>query len=662
MKGLTVVANRIDSLEEKAYIGSDLGLTYAPESSTFKLWAPDADEVMIYLYETGDVKHQAIYQKHSMKLEGNLWIAELKGDLSGLFYTYVIHRGDEMVEVVDIYAKAVGIDGNRAAIINLNQTNPVDWSNDRFVGKKLNESYIWEVHVEDFSSAKSSGVREEYRGKYLAFTEKNTTLYGAGEIATGLDYLQQLGISHVHLLPAFDYDNNEQEKEYNWGYNPKNYNVPEGKYSSDPLDPTVRIREFKQMVQSLHQAGVGVVLDVVYNHTSLTENSWFNLTVPDYYYRQDAQGGFADGSACGNEVASERKMMRQYMIDSILHWAQEYHLDGFRFDLMGLHDVETMNQIRKALDQVGLQHVLMYGEPWDAGNNQIKKPNLSANKANATAFRKGIAVFNDNLRDSVKGDVFIENDGAFVQGMNGKYQKKQTVYNKELQAGILGNSLPVPDVSGDIIWSANPSQVVAYVSAHDNLTLWDKLVATSIEAPQDSDYARNEDLVQMNRLAATLLFTSQGGLFTHAGEEYGRTKLGDENSYVSSLAINQINWEQVAEFADLVDFYRGLNQIRQQFRPLTSGTIEAARSYQFYSETPENILAYQITDDSKTSQWRELLVLVNGSDESHEISLQPKDTIWHILADNESASVESKGTLKVKSVHLAAKSLLILAR
>lgn len=662
MNGSTVVANRIETLEKKASVARDLGLAYTPESSTFKLWAPDADEVTIYLYQEGDIKQQDVYQKHQMTLKENLWVANLTGDLAGLFYTYVIRRGEEMAEVVDLYAKAVGLDGNRAAIIDFDQTNPDDWDKDYFIGKKLNESYIWEVHVEDFSSDASNGIREDYRGKYLAFTEQNTTLHQAGEIATGIDYLKKLGVSHVHLLPAFDYDNNEQQSEYNWGYNPKNYNVPEGKYSSDPSNPVTRIKEFKRMVQALHQAEIGVILDVVYNHTALTENSWFNLTVPDYYYRQDDKGGFADGSACGNEIASERTMMRQYIVDSVLYWAKEYHLDGFRFDLMGLHDVETMNQIRIALDQAGLQHVLMYGEPWDAGTNQLKTPNLPANKANAKSFHDGIAVFNDNLRDSVKGDVFIENEGAFVQGMNGVYQKKQTVYNKELQAGILGNCLPVSGVEEAMIWSQNPSQVVAYVSAHDNLTLWDKLVATTVEAPTIADYARNEELVQMNRLAATLLFTSQGGLFTHAGEEYGRTKLGDENSYVSSLAINQINWEQVAEFNDLVGFYCGLNQIRQQFRPLTSGTLEAARSYHFYPDTPENILAYQVTDTSKTSRWVELLVLLNGSEVDHEVSLQSEETVWHILADNESASVESKGTLKVKSVQLAAKSLLILAR
>lgn len=661
MNLIAVKENRIQQLEEKSVLDHQLGLTYTPEKSTFKLWAPDADQVMVYLYETGDKKQQTVYQKLEMTQINNLWTLEEAKDLNGFFYTYVIQRGEEIVEVVDLYAKAVGINGDRAAIIDLSQTNPSDWENDQFVGKQLNQSYIWEVHVEDFSASTSSGIREAYRGKYLAFTEENTTLHQAGEVATGLAYLKQLGISHVHLLPAFDYDNDEQEAVYNWGYNPKNYNVPEGKYSSDPSNPVARIKEFKQMVQGLHQANIGVILDVVYNHTALTENSWFNLTIPDYYYRQDANGGFADGSACGNEVASERQMMRKYMIDSILYWAKEYHLDGFRFDLMGLHDVETMNQIREALDQAGLEHVLMYGEPWDAGTNQIKEPNLPANKTNVSAFREGIAVFNDNLRDSVKGDVFIENEGAFVQGMNGVYQKKQTVYNKELQAGILGNCVPVTGVEEAVIWSQNPSQVVAYVSAHDNLTLWDKLVATTVEEPQTADYVRNEAYVQMNRLAATLLFTSQGGLFTHAGEEYGRTKLGDENSYISSLAINQIDWERMAEFSDLVDFYRGLNQIREQFTPLTSGTIEAAQSYQFYPEMPENMVAYQIRDASQTSQWESLMVLVNSSDETYDFDLQ-QETTWHVLADNESASEVSKGIRTGKQIQLSAKSLLILAK
>ncbi|MCD5002986.1 type I pullulanase [Enterococcus saccharolyticus] len=650
------ITKKLATLEAQAYDGSDLGLHYTPEQSKFKLWAPDAQAVRVRLYQTGDAHDDSLIETYAMTKHKNVWQVDIPNDLEGLFYTYEIVRGNQTVETVDLYAKAVGIDGNRAAIIDMDKTNPEGWQTTQPIRKSMTDAYIWEVHVADFSASPTSGVTAENRGKYLAFTEKETTLNGEGKIATGVAYLKELGVTHVHLLPAFDSDNHELATDYNWGYDPKNYNVPEGRYASDATNPYVRIKEFKQMVQSLHEENIGVILDVVYNHTSLTEHSWFNLTVPDYYYRQDKKGQFADGSACGNEVASERAMVRKYMIDSIIYWAEEYQLDGFRFDLMGLHDVETMNQIRQALDNRGLSYVLMYGEPWDAGSNQIKAPNLPANKKNVSQLSERIAVFNDDLRDSLKGYVFEESDGAFVQGQNGKRQSVRTFFDSELEAGIKG--MPLSTDIATTGWSKASSQVIAYISAHDNLSLWDKLVATT----GATSYERNEELVMMNKLAAVVLFTSQGGIFTQAGEEFARTKFGDENSYVSALEINQLNWQQVADFNDLIEFYKGMWQIRQHYAPLRDGTDETAQTMIFLDKT-ENLLAYVIPNTHPDEKWRQLLVIVNSSYEEQEIELPTEENItmnWQIVADNDSAGIEPKGRVDGSTIAISAQSVCIL--
>ena len=646
-----------------------LGVAYTKKQSVFKLWAPTAEKVALRLYKTGDKNEETLLETIPMRLVGNLWTLSINEDLKGRYYTYGITRGEKLVETVDLYAKAVGLNGDRGAILDLADTDPTDWQADKrppFSGR-ITDALIWETHIADFSSQPDSGVVPEYRGKYLAFTQTNTHLPQQPEIATGVAHLKKIGITHVHLLPAFDFDNDESGTAYNWGYDPKNYNVPEGRYATNPADPACRIKEFKQLVQALHQAGIGVILDVVYNHTSRTVDSWFNLTEPDYFYRQDADGNFADGSACGNEVASERPMVRKYILDSVLYWAQEYHLDGFRFDLMGLLDSKTMNSIRQTLDKNGLENVLMYGEPWDAGSNEIKPPEQPANKAHVDQLAPGIAVFNDDFRDSMKGFVFEEKDGAFLQGQNGKKQTERTYHNRDLQAAILANcDLKISSKSPlqSVPWATNPSQVITYIAAHDNLTLWDKL-CISTSKKKKTTFDRKEKLVLMNKAAAALQFTSLGGMFLQAGEEFARTKFGDENSFVSPLAINQLDWTRLTEFADLVDFYQGMWQIRRKFAPLRAADTTAASSYRFAKDKTENLIAYTIFNEAATNgDWQQLAVIVNRTKEPQKVKLRSIATLpetWSIVADNKQAGITPLGTLAGNKITVPGRSLLILA-
>src|SRR5699024_5102909 len=477
---IETIKRKIEYLEDHTYINSDLGMHFYQGIYTFKVWSPLAKSVSLKLYRTGIIGEDTLIKKLPMIHQDNVWSLSLEEDLNGLFYTYEFNHGDYITEAPDLYSKAVGLNGNRTAIIHLEDTNPKDWENDQHVMQKhITDAIIWEAHIEDFSSDGASGIHPEYQGKYLAFTEEGTTLYEAGEFPTGINYLSQLGINYVHLLPVFDFENDEEDKQYNWGYNPKNYNVPEGKYSTNPRDPKARIKELKQLIQSLHKNNIGVVMDVVYNHTYKTEKSWFQLTVPDYYYRQDAQGNFSNGSGVGNETASERTMMRKFMIDSILYWVEEYHVDGFRFDLMGVHDTETMNLIRDNLDQRGYEHIILYGEPWAGGEIALKEPYKPADRNHVHDYSKRIALFNAEFRDAIKGDVFTDYNGAFLQGAN--VERGSDFTNIDLVAAIMANTqmdageYNIPEYK---VWARTPTEIINYSSAHDNLTLYDKLVSS----------------------------------------------------------------------------------------------------------------------------------------------------------------------------------------
>ena len=503
------------------YDGDDLGFTYSKDNTSFRVWAPTASKVILNLYEAGSGDNLIEKIDMTRDVKGT-WVAEVSGDLNLTYYTYEVTVGNQTNEAVDPYARAVGVNGNRAMVVDLDLTDPENWAEDvapEFSGNPT-DAIIYELHMRDWSTHESSGL--ENVGKFLQFTEEG-----------GTDHLTDLGITHLHLLPAFDHrsidETNLDEAQFNWGYDPQNYNVPEGSYSTDPENGEVRINEFKQMVQSLHQNGVRVVMDVVYNHTGATADSDFNKIVPGYYYRQTTDGGFSNGSGCGNETASDRSMMRKFMIDSVTYWATEYNIDGFRFDLMALHDIDTINEIRNALTEID-PTIITYGEGWDAGGSALK-PTEAALKIYASQM-PGVAMFSDDIRDGIKGSVFNAEEPGFVNGqftfdervkfgIVGATEHSQIDYNRVALAG--GASGP---------WATEAAQSINYVSAHDNNTLYDKLIATLPDADE-------ETIKLMQKQANAIILTAQGVPFLHAGVEMMRTKDGDHNSYNASDEVNQ---------------------------------------------------------------------------------------------------------------------------
>ena len=596
--------------EKYTYAGNDLGAVYEKEKTTFKVWAPTAEKVMLHLYtagSTGEAGEKELLQVEMKKREQGIYEKQVKGDLHGVYYTFSVTVDGETRETGDIYAKAAGVNGKRSMVVDLEKTNPKGWEEDTHVFHPLGKTWVWEVHIGDFSNDPASGVREEYRGKYLAFTE-NTTLNQDGVHPTCVNYLKELGITHVHLLPSFDYGSVDESKcdTFNWGYDPVNYNVPEGSYATDAFHGEVRIREFKEMVAALHKAGISVVMDVVYNHTHSLD-SFFNATVPYYYYRTWEDGTYSDGSACGNDTASDRAMFRKYMMDSVLHWVQEYHVDGFRFDLMGLHDTQTMNEIRKALNELeDGEQIFLYGEPWSAGPSALKESESFATKEAMKKLAEGIAVFNDDTRDAVKGPYDKLEVPGFVNGKKGLEEK----IKRGIQ-GLFDEKEKVQPVS--------PAQLLNYVSAHDNSTLWDKLV-DSVKKDQDYE-TRHEDLLAMNKLAAAIVQFSAGIPFMQAGEEAGRTKQGEDNSYNLSKELNRLDWNRMYKFQDLISYYKGLHEVRNQFSGFYDLSEKARTRQHFYENLPEGIIAYEMEGIRGTDQWEMVVVIFHASQEPTEFVL-----------------------------------------
>lgn len=596
--------------EKYTYAGNDLGAVYEKEKTTFKVWAPTAEKVMLHLYtagSTGEAGEKELLQVEMKKREQGIYEKQVKGDLHGVYYTFSVTVDGETRETGDIYAKAAGVNGKRSMVVDLEKTNPKGWEEDTHVFHPLGKTWVWEVHIGDFSNDPASGVREEYRGKYLAFTE-NTTLNQDGVHPTCVNYLKELGITHVHLLPSFDYGSVDESKcdTFNWGYDPVNYNVPEGSYATDAFHGEVRIREFKEMVAALHKAGISVVMDVVYNHTHSLD-SFFNATVPYYYYRTWEDGTYSDGSACGNDTASDRAMFRKYMMDSVLHWVQEYHVDGFRFDLMGLHDIQTMNEIRKALNELeDGEQIFLYGEPWSAGPSALKESESFATKEAMKKLAEGIAVFNDDTRDAVKGPYDKLEVPGFVNGKKGLEEK----IKRGIQ-GLFDEKEKVQPVS--------PAQLLNYVSAHDNSTLWDKLV-DSVKKDQDYE-TRHEDLLAMNKLAAAIVQFSAGIPFMQAGEEAGRTKQGEDNSYNLSKELNRLDWNRMYKFQDLISYYKGLHEVRNQFSGFYDLSEKARTRQHFYENLPEGIIAYEMEGIRGTDQWEKVVVIFHASQEPTEFVL-----------------------------------------
>ena len=636
--------SEMSALDQYAYSGNDLGATYSASSTTFKVWAPTASKVQIKRYKTGSDSESGaavIETKDMTKQSQGVWSVTISGDLKNTYYTDLVTVDGTTREAVDIYARSTGVNGMRGMVVDLDSTNPTGWDNDKRVEcKNQTDAIIWEAHVRDFSSSSDSGMKN--KGKYHAFTETGTTVNGDGVHKTGIDYLEDLGVTHVHLLPVYDYGSVDETKlstdQFNWGYDPMNYNTPEGSYSTNPYDGTVRVKEFKQMVQALHKKNIGVVMDVVYNHTfagSDNKNDWFNYTVPNYYYRQNAKGGFSNASGCGNETASDRAMYQKYMIDSLVYWATEYHLDGFRFDLMGIHDTDTMNAIRAALDKID-PDILIYGEPWTADTTPC--PKATAVQGNMKLVSEEIAAFNDKVRDAIKGSCFNAADPGFIQGAG---------FEEALKGGIQANSTTM---AGNNKWSKQPSQTVTYTSAHDNYTLYDKLVKS---CKGGSGYGnRYDDLVAMNKLAGGIILTSQGISFFQAGEEFARSKYGDENSYKSPTNVNQLKWQNTITYSDIYEYYKGLIEIRKAYSPFRdpTNTSNGTIFFSWGTSCPANVVAFTMYNKiNPSSEWNFVAVIHNSSASQKTVTLQTYDSVtlpsqWVILANGTKAGTVSLGT------------------
>ena len=654
------------------YNDNDLGATYSKESTTFKVWAPTATSIKLNLFNTGSDNEENAKKLGSYNLEklniatndeaekfSGVWTVKVDGDLKNKYYTYTITAknvtGEKTTtkETADVYSVATGVNGKRSMICDLSDTNPDGWAEDKHVVLDRNtQSSVWEVHVKDFSYNENSGVSEKNRGKYLAFTENGTTLNGEGNVSTCIDYLKELGITTVQINPFYDYgsvDESGASSQFNWGYDPVNYNVPEGSYSTNPYDGNVRIKECKQMIQALHNAGISVVMDVVYNHT-YSADSCFERTVPNYYYRMKSDGSYSNGSGCGNETASENLMFRNYMVQSCLYWVNEYHVDGFRFDLMALHDVETMNIIRQELDKVNPK-LTTWGEGWTGGSSTYPNttctgaPFKQAKQSNASSLDPRVAFFNDGIRDGLKGKVFGKTSTGWIQGTKASYQA--------VAYGVLANTK-----NGN--WRAQqPSQTVTYASCHDNQTLWDRLCDS--QDLGDFFRIRHPLIVSENKLTGGMLAMSQGVTFMLAGEEMGRSKDNDENSYSSPATLNMIDWSQVSTNADIISYYKGMLDIRRAFSPLTDDTKASSEKYKIYSgyKNPSDIYAGVWENDTE-GEWKKLAVIANSTDKETSYSLDELGgvTEWVVIANDQQAGV-SKISENGKKFTLPAKSMVV---
>lgn len=637
--------------EYPVYDGTDLELTYTPAASYFRVWSPTAEKVKLLLYDDGH-EGAAIRVENMKRSEKGTWKLKLDGDLKGKFYTFQVKVGDQWLsETPGMWVKAVGVNGKRAAIIDMKETNPDGWELDRRPPmENPTDAVIYEVHMRDFSISPTSGMKN--KGKYLAFTEKGTK-NAAGQ-ATGIDHLIELGVTHVHLLPSYDYASIDEtklhENKYNWGYDPLNYNVPEGGYATDPYDPIVRIREFKQMVQALHKAGIRVIMDVVYNHTFTGEDSHLNLLVPGYFYRFNADLTWSDASGCGNETASERAMMRKFIVESVKYWVNEYKVDGFRFDLMGIHDIETMNQVRAALNRID-PTILVYGEGWTAAGSPLPEEQRAL-KINMRQI-DGIAVFSDDIRDALKGSWMHPNVPGFVSGTDS--------LEEAVKFGIVGGVVhPQVDASksvhSKVHYVNHPTQVINYVSCHDDMCLVDKLRKARPEGATD------QELKRFNKLAQTVVFTSQGIPFIYAGEEVYRDKKGVNNTYQSPDSINLIDWNHKSTHVDVFEYYRDLIRLRREhpaFRMTSQEMVAQHLKFLDMSTTP-NVVAYTLNGNVNGDSWRDILVIFNGNRTSSRVSIPRND--WVVVMNDGLINFNGMGMVTDTVVWVAPSSAMILRK
>lgn len=612
------------------YNGSDLGLSYQGKKTVVKIWAPKAAAVKLRLYKDGD-GGAAIETINLQKSELGTWKTRVNRDIINLYYTFqVLENGKWLLESPDIYAKAVGVNGKRGMIVNITATNPLNWAHDKKpVLKNFTDIILYELHIRDISISKLSGIN--HKGKFLGLAETGTKSPDGAK--TGLDHLTELGITHVHLLPSFDFNSIDETKpalnKYNWGYDPQNYNVPEGSYSSNPYDGNVRIREFKQMVQALHTKGIGVILDVVYNHTSNLASN-FNQFAPFYFYRQKANGDYSDATGCGNETASEKAMMRKYMIASVVWWAKEYHLDGFRFDLMGVHDMETMNQISDTLHKID-PAIFIYGEGWTAGESPLPEAQRAVKKN--TYLLHQVAAFSDDIRDGLRGPFSDVKEKGFISGKEGTAES--------VKFGIAASTRH-PQIDYNKVnyskapWAAEPYQAITYVSCHDDNTLFDRLAI-------DNPGASEADLIKMDKLAQAIVLTSQGVAFLHAGEEMLRTKQGIANSFESPDSINEIDWSRKTKYRQVFNYYQSLVALRKHHPAFRMPSTKMIQEHLKFIETGDPLLiAYQLTGHANGDPWKDILVLLNGSQQDKTIKMP--DGNWALAGDGD--VINEKGIKK----------------
>ena len=636
-------------------------VTYTPEATTFRLFAPDnAKKVIVRIYHKG-IEGKAVKTVRMQRTAPDQWQATVKGDLMGLFYTFDMGKG----ECPGVFAKAVGVNGKRGAIINLTATNPAGWERDsRPVMKSPADLVVYEMHHRDFSIAREGA---KYPGKFMALTEP-----------WAIDHLKSLGVNAIHILPSYDYGSVDEtrlsDNKYNWGYDPVNYNVPEGGYSTDPYQPEVRIREFKQMVQALHRAGIRVILDVVYNHTYDIEHSNFQRTYPDYFYRKTAAGAYSNGSGCGNETASEKPMMRQFMIESVKYWINEYHIDGFRFDLMGCHDIETMNQIRQAVDEID-PSIFIYGEGWSAGACALPNERLGM-KANIPQMPR-IAAFSDEIRDALRGPFDDDTKPGWL-GFTTTMTTKTTIsaestddssssekelsklsqlssLKESLKFGIVGGiAHPQVDMSkvnySKEPWTIEPIQMMSYVSCHDDMCLVDRLKASIPGIIED-------ELIRLDLLAQTAVFTSQGVPFMLSGEELLRTKLGVHNSFESPDSINHLDWGNRQRYPQVFNYYKNLIALRQHHPAFRLGNADLVRKHLEFLETPDKVVAFCLKHYAGRDDWRDIIVILNANKVDTEVAI-PQGTYTIVCCDGV-INENGLGTLQGDKAMVDAQSALI---
>lgn len=625
-------------------VEANLWLDYTKEATTFKLWSPPAEKVRLHLYKNGNGgKPVSTYLLE--KLPNGIWNLELDGDLHGTYYTYQVKiDGSWLSETPGIYAQAVGVNGMRAMVLDTESTAPQGWKEDKRPSLKTpNEAIIYELHIRDITIHPNAG--SAFPGKYLGLVQPGTK--GPEGVSTAIEHMKALGITHVHLLPTYDHYAIDETKldsaQFNWGYDPQNYNVPEGSFSSDPFKAEVRIKEFKQMVQAFHENGIGVILDVVYNHTGRTENSNFNLEVPGYYYRHWEDGSMSDASACGNETASERAMVRKYILESVAYWANEYHLDGFRFDLMGIHDIETMNEVAKAVKSVH-PNIFVYGEGWTASDSPLPEEKRALKKH--TNQMPQITAFSDDLRDGLKGSVFYDDSTGFVSGA---YHSEESI-----KFGVVG-AIQHPQINyaavnySDAPWANEPWQSMSYVSCHDNHTVYDKLKISRKDASE-------EEIIAMAKLTQAIVLTSQGTAFIHAGSEILRTKNGEHNSYNLPDEINRIDWNRKVTYKEVFSYYQNLINLRKThpaFRMITAD--EVSKNLEFKT-VEHGLISYQISNNANGDEWKNIYVIYNARPEEVQYHLNGE---WNIAVMGDEFDLE--GSKKAgRSIQVPGISMVVL--